>query len=184
MRFRPLITTLLAGAALVAGAAQANAASSFAVPASPAAYAAAHAVAVAHWGVDPCAGAVAVSWTTMDESINAAATWSNPTSLFGNAGANYNCAIVYNLHQDWSWPMFCTITEHELGHLAGRDHVNNPNDVMSPFYTRPSPECLHTPAPQASATSTHSAARPAPARAKSRRARARARAARQKHRAA
>lgn len=180
MPVRPALTALATSLALLAGASTASAARTFPVPASAAAYTAAHDVAVAHWGTDPCGGNVAISWTSLDASTNAIATWSNPVSLFGNAGANYDCSITYNLHQPWSWPMFCTITEHELGHLAGQQHVDDPSNVMSPYYTGPSAECLAAPDPVAS---------PDPVSAKSRvaaraRARARAHAARPRGRAA
>jgi hypothetical protein len=162
---RPLIPllSLLAAAALAspAGASAAARATAFRVPASAAAYSAAHAVAVAHWGTDPCGGTVAIAWTSMHESINAVSDWTNPTSLYGNPAANGHCTITYNRREAWSWPMFCTITEHELGHLAGHQHVDDPNDVMSPYYTHPSPECLRTPAP-ATAASAGSAAASAP----------------------
>lgn len=182
MPFRPALTALATSLVLLAGAAPASAAR-LPVPASPATYAAAHAVAVAHWGTDPCGGNVAISWTTLDASINAVATWSNPVSLFGNASANYNCSIAYNLHQPWSWPMFCTITEHELGHLAGQQHVDDPNNVMSPYYAGPSAECLAAPDPTASRTAVSAKSRVA-ARARARVRRAGAHAARHGGRAA
>jgi hypothetical protein len=52
-----------------------------------------------------------------------------------------DCSITYNLDVDWDWPKLCTVVEHELGHLSGHDHVNDPHDVMSPYYVFPAPEC-------------------------------------------
>lgn len=169
---RPAITTLLASLAFAAAAAPAAASPlPLPVPASASAYDAAHAVAVAHWGTDPCGGRVAIGWSSLDATVNAVATWSNPMSLYGHAALDYGCSITYNLHQPWTWPMFCTITEHELGHLAGQQHVDDPANVMSPYYTGPSPECLAAPAP-AGGPATVSARSRLAARARARRARA------------
>ena len=41
------------------------------VPASDALTTTAHALAVAHWGVEPCAGQVSVTWAHMGAGINA-----------------------------------------------------------------------------------------------------------------
>ena len=51
------------------------------------------------------------------------------------------CSITYNLDIDWDWPKLCTVIEHELGHLAGHEHVDDPHNVMSPYYVYPTPEC-------------------------------------------
>jgi hypothetical protein len=109
------------------------------VPASDALTSAAHALAVAHWGVEPCAGQVTVTWAHMGPGINARSTWMSYD--IHNPATYSQCAIAYNLDVDWDWPKLCTVIEHELGHLAGHDHVNDPHDVMSPYYVYPTPEC-------------------------------------------
>jgi hypothetical protein len=109
------------------------------VPASDALTTTAHALAVAHWGVDPCAGQVTVTWAHMGAGINARSTWMSYD--IHNPATYTQCAITYNLDVDWDWPKLCTVIEHELGHLAGHDHVNDPHDVMSPYYVYPTPEC-------------------------------------------
>lgn len=109
------------------------------VPASDALTTAAHALAVAHWGVEPCAGQVTVTWAHMGPGINARSTWMSYD--IHNPATYTQCAISYNLDVDWDWPKLCTVIEHELGHLAGHDHVNDPHDVMSPYYVYPTPEC-------------------------------------------
>jgi pyruvate/2-oxoglutarate dehydrogenase complex dihydrolipoamide acyltransferase (E2) component len=109
------------------------------VPASDALTTTAHALAVAHWGVDPCAGQVTVTWAHMGAGINARSTWMSYD--VHNPATYTQCAISYNLDVDWDWPKLCTVIEHELGHLAGHDHVNDPHDVMSPYYVYPTPEC-------------------------------------------
>ena len=109
------------------------------VPASDALTTTAHALAVAHWGVEPCAGQVTVTWAHMGPGINARSTWMSYD--IHNPATYTQCAISYNLDVDWDWPKLCTVIEHELGHLAGHDHVNDPHDVMSPYYVYPTPEC-------------------------------------------
>jgi hypothetical protein len=109
------------------------------VPASDALTTTAHALAVAHWGVEPCAGQVTVTWAHMGSGINARSTWMSYD--IHNPATYTQCAISYNLDVDWDWPKLCTVIEHELGHLAGHDHVNDPHDVMSPYYVYPTPEC-------------------------------------------
>jgi matrixin len=129
------------------------------VPASDALTTAAHAMAVAHWGVDPCAGQVTVTWAHMGAGINARSTW---MSYDVHNPATYSqCAISYNLDVDWDWPKLCTVIEHELGHLAGHDHVNDPHDVMSPYYVYPTPECAAAGAPSTAPAPVTTAEAPA-----------------------
>jgi hypothetical protein len=117
------------------------------VPASDALTTTAHALAVAHWGVDPCAGQVTVTWAHMGAGINARSQWMSYD--VHNPATFAQCSITYNLDVDWDWPKLCTVIEHELGHLAGHEHVNDPHDVMSPYYVFPSPECATGSAPAA-----------------------------------
>ena len=133
---RYLVCALLAIAMLPAAA---QAAATVPVPASDALTTSAHALAVAHWGADPCSGQVAVTWAHMGAGINARSQW---MSIDVHNPATYSqCSIAYNLDVDWDWPKLCTVIEHELGHLAGHEHVNDPHDVMSPYYVYPSAEC-------------------------------------------
>jgi hypothetical protein len=133
---RYLVCALLAIAMLPAAA---QAAATVPVPASDALTTSAHALAVARWGADPCGGQVAVTWAHMGAGINARSQW---MSIDVHTPATYSqCSITYNLDVDWDWPKLCTVIEHELGHLAGHEHVNDPHDVMSPYYVYPSAEC-------------------------------------------
>jgi hypothetical protein len=109
------------------------------VPAADSLMTTAHSLAVARWGADPCGGQVTTSWTHMGAGINARSQW---MSVDVNDASTYSdCAVTYNLDVDWDWPKLCTVVEHELGHLNGHDHVNDPHDVMSPYYVFPAPEC-------------------------------------------
>jgi hypothetical protein len=129
------------------------------VPASDALTTTAHALAVAHWGVDPCGGQVTVTWAHMGAGINARSTWMSYD--IHNPATYSQCAISYNLDVDWDWPKLCTVIEHELGHLAGHDHVDDPHDVMSPYYVYPSPECAAAGAPAAAPAPVTTAQAPA-----------------------
>jgi hypothetical protein len=136
---RYLLGALIALALLPAAANADTAVPSLPVPAADALTTSAHALAVARWGVDPCGGQVAVTWAHMGAGINARSTW---MSVDIHDPSTYSqCAITYNLDIDWDWPKLCTVIEHELGHLAGHEHVNDPHDVMSPYYVFPSAEC-------------------------------------------
>jgi matrixin len=109
------------------------------VPAADSLMATAHSLAVARWATDPCGGQVTMSWTHMGEGINARSQW---MSIDVNDASTYSeCSITYNLDVDWDWPKLCTVVEHELGHVSGHDHVNDPHDVMSPYYVYPAAEC-------------------------------------------
>ena len=133
---RYLVGALLAIAMLPAAA---HAATAVPVPASDALTTSAHALAVARWGVDPCGGQVTVTWAHMGAGINARSQW---MSVDVHDPSTYSqCSITYNLDIDWDWPKLCTVIEHELGHLAGHEHVDDPHNVMSPYYVFPTAEC-------------------------------------------
>jgi hypothetical protein len=136
---RLLVCALLATALLPAAAHADVSQPALPVPAADALTSTAHALAVARWGSDPCSGQVAVTWAHMGAGINARSQW---MSIDVRSPATYSqCSITYNLDVDWDWPKLCTVIEHELGHLAGHDHVSDPHDVMSPYYVYPSAEC-------------------------------------------
>jgi hypothetical protein len=90
-----------------------------------------------------------MTWTHMGEGINARSQW---MSIDVHDPSTYSeCSITYNLDVDWDWPKLCTVVEHELGHLSGHDHVNDPHDVMSPYYVFAAPECALPKSRQATA---------------------------------
>ena len=109
------------------------------VPATDVLMSTAHGLAVSRWGVEACGGQVSVTWAHMGAGINARSQWMS-TDVH-NPATYSQCSIAYNLDVDWDWPKLCTVVEHELGHLSGHEHVNDPRDVMSPYYVYPSPEC-------------------------------------------
>ena len=109
------------------------------VPATDVLMGTAHGLAVSRWGVEACGGQVGVTWAHMGAGINARSQWMS-TDVH-NPATYSQCSITYNLDVDWDWPKLCTVVEHELGHLSGHEHVNDPHNVMSPYYVYPSSEC-------------------------------------------
>ena len=136
---RLLVSALLALALLPAAAQADIGLPELPVPAADALTSTAHGLAVSRWGIEPCGGQVSVTWAHMGAGINARSQWMS-TDIH-NPATYTQCSITYNLDVDWDWPKLCTVIEHELGHLAGHDHVDDPRDVMSPYYVYPSPEC-------------------------------------------
>jgi hypothetical protein len=139
------------------------------VPATDVLMSTAHGLAVSRWGVEACGGQVSVTWAHMGAGINARSQWMS-TDVH-NPATYSQCSIAYNLDVDWDWPKLCTVVEHELGHLSGHEHVNDPRDVMSPYYVYPSPECASgqgaaSAAPAPAATAEAPAAAPVAHKAK------------------
>jgi len=106
-------------------------------------------IANAYWGYDPCGGQVAISWASLDPSINATSTWWNPTDAYADPQENNNCQVQFNVNQSFDWQMFCTVFVHELGHLTGHPHAQDQNNVMYPVYVQPISQCVSTPDPTA-----------------------------------
>jgi hypothetical protein len=105
-------------------------------------------IADANWGYDPCGGTVALTWVTSAPTINATATWSNPTDPYTNPQQNTSCSVGFNDQQAYDWPMLCTVFVHEFGHLTGHQHSQDQSDVMFPYYVNPIAACSNTPDPQ------------------------------------
>jgi hypothetical protein len=99
------------------------------------------------WGFSPCAGKVAVGWAALGNATNARSWWANDVDPFSAPSANVDCEIALSTQVDWDWPKLCTVVIHEVGHLTGHDHVDDPDDLMNATYLRPAPECADTPAP-------------------------------------
>jgi Matrixin len=153
----------IAGLCLASGAAQARAdsfesnglsdANSLAVspasayPAGGPAMNTARAIADEYWHGDPCRGRVQISWAALGSSVNAIATWSNRTGAYADPAHNMRCSVQFNSDQAFDWPALCTVFTHEFGHLSGRQHSADPNDVMYPVYSVPLAACANTPPP-------------------------------------
>jgi hypothetical protein len=106
------------------------------------------ALAAGHWGMTPCGGQVAMNWTgALSRGVNAQSSWANDVDPYAQPSRNVDCAIALSTRVEWDWPMLCTVVIHEVGHLTGHDHVDDPDDIMYYAYMRPAPECEATPEP-------------------------------------
>ena len=127
------------------------------VPAAPAVAAAAQALGATHWQREACGGQVAITWEHLGSRTNAESRWSAPVG--GDPSSYMRCTIAFSLDARWDWPKFCTVTEHELGHLNGHAHVDDAADLMSPYYFDATPECRRAPLPGAAAHKARASAR-------------------------
>jgi hypothetical protein len=99
------------------------------------------AVAQGFWGATPCNGQVTYTWSGLEPLTNARASWSNPSSAWGNAAQNFACEVVFNRGMQFDFPMLCTVMTHEIGHLLGQQHDPNAGQLMSAIYTAPIGPC-------------------------------------------
>jgi hypothetical protein len=126
-----------------------------------------------YWGRDACGGQVQISWARLDARINAeAGWWKTGEDAYADPDGNTNCEITFNLTTE-DWPKLCTVAVHEYGHLNGRPHSADPDDVMAAYYTHPLRQCVDAapppdlepaipvPAPSALAAPVLSSPRPA-----------------------
>ena len=104
-------------------------------------------IAERHWGASACGGRVELAWGVLAEGTNATASWKNPTDAWNNAGENFDCRIELNARARYDWAKLCTVMAHEVGHLLGRPHAQDPSDLMAPEYRRPLDVCAQTPEP-------------------------------------
>jgi hypothetical protein len=123
-------------------------------------------LAAAHWGATPCRGRVALTWGPLAAGVNARSDWRYAGSdAFSAPTRNSDCSITLSTGAGWDWEKLCTVVTHEVGHLDGHPHSPDSNDVMSPTYLDPTPECAATPEPDPADESVLSSylAAPAPA---------------------
>lgn len=93
-----------------------------------------------HWEFDPCAGQVDISWDYMGDGVNARARWW--VGVAGDPTTFSQCTVTFNLDTWWDTEKYCTVMEHEYGHLGGHEHVDDPTDLMSAYYTDAASDCL------------------------------------------
>src|SRR4051794_37730505 len=140
-----LLVTLLLGAA-PARAADATAPPPARWPVGGSTLRLAMALGAEHWGMAPCGGRVALRWTRLDP-LNAQASWANDRDPYLQPSFNSECEIALSTGVDWDWLKLCTVVVHEVGHLTGHQHSDDPHDVMYGDYVEPTPECEATPEP-------------------------------------
>jgi hypothetical protein len=118
---------------------------------------------IERWGFAPCRGRVVVAWAPLSAGINGESSWTNELDPYLQPSRNEDCAITLSTRVEWDWPKLCSVVVHELGHLAGHDHVDGPDDVMFFTYVQPLPECARTAEPADAPASVPAAAATAPA---------------------
>lgn len=117
-------------------------------PADGVAVQAAKNLSASYWadGAAPCGGRpVTVSWISEDGALNARASWTR-YSRSTDPAEFFDCRIAFNKGAwgEWTWPKFCTVMVHEMGHLYGHPHSDG--GVMDAYYKGPIAEC-ETPEP-------------------------------------
>jgi hypothetical protein len=142
------LAVLALGGALAAGPARADDSPATRWPAGGSTLRLAMSMAAEHWGMSPCRGRVALSWAGLGSATNAQSSWAVAgADPFAQPSRNSDCEIALSLQAEWDWPKLCTVVVHEVGHLTGHDHVDDPDDVMYFSYMTPVPECAATPEP-------------------------------------
>jgi hypothetical protein len=180
-----LLLALVCAATAAAPAARADGSPAARWPAAGSTVRAAMSLAAEHWGASPCGGRVALAWGSLGPALNAESTWANAVDPWTQPSRNTDCAITLSLETEWDWPKLCTAVVHEVGHLAGHDHVDDPDDVMSPVYGRPDFACATTPEPVETGALATLRSAPATAKAKAKpkaRAKPRVKRAKRRHR--
>jgi hypothetical protein len=155
------LAALLLGAAGAAGPASAADSPATRWPAGGTTLRAAMALGAEHWGMTPCRGRVAMSWDGLGAATNAQSTWANDRDPYLQPSFNTDCEIVLSLQVEWDWQKLCTVVVHEVGHLTGHDHVDDPHDLMYPTYVEPVAECAATPEPVEAGPPPPAVAKPA-----------------------
>jgi Matrixin len=145
---RLILPALLALLALASPAAAAAAdAPATRWPAGGSTLRAAVALGAGHWGMTPCRGRVSVGWAALGAATNAQSSWANDVDPYLQPSSNTDCEIALSTQVEWDWTKLCTVVVHEVGHLDGHDHVDDPADVMYATYLAPVPECAAAPEP-------------------------------------
>lgn len=96
-----------------------------------------HQVALQKWSYEPCSGAVWVTWEPLAPHVNATTT--DTTTNPADATTYANCHITFNTLAFWTREKFCTVYEHEYGHLFA--HVHDESLLMGEYYRGPTLEC-------------------------------------------
>lgn len=102
----------------------------------------AYAIASANWPASLCQGFEQTSLVS-HAKLRAEAGWGPPEPgepLLTALAFDDGCRVLLNSDAPWTPVRLCMLAMHEFGHLAGRRHSSNPDDVMAPIVRR-APAC-------------------------------------------
>lgn len=139
-RLVPLAAALLGGFSAQAAAAEPY-------PVGSPTWNAAIAAATAYWGAAPCAGEVAYAYAPLPSGVLGYAGWMRSSQAPGDPTRFSGCRVDLSSGAELGPADFCTALAHELGHLHGRVHVDDPDDLMARTLSDPLPECVAAMAP-------------------------------------
>jgi hypothetical protein len=135
-------------------------------------------VATGHWPATPCGGAVEYGYADLPGTTVGYASWMQPAVESPDPATFSSCRIDLEAGLEVEPATLCTVIAHELGHLLGLGHVDDPADVMHANLRGSLVECAAAfpaaPEPEAAATvvaDDQPAAAPAPKPRRARRAR-------------
>lgn len=102
-------------------------------------------VAVAKWGL-PCGGDVTYQWGPLDPPLAGLARWwwwkdGDPPDLW------FDCTVTIDQTRARHWRdedfvTYCGFFVHEVGHLRGQPHSENPRSIMAPVITTRWRHCI------------------------------------------
>lgn len=106
-------------------------------------------VAQQYWSAAPCAGAVDYGYGALPDGAIGYASWVRPSNAPVDPATFRSCRIDLLPDADLRPAALCTVIVHEVGHLLGRAHSDDPGDVMYPSLGAPLPGCREAFAPPA-----------------------------------
>lgn len=102
---------------------------------------------VAVWGALPCGGAVEYGSTDLPAGVVGYASWMRSGQAPLDASRFTTCRVDFNTEMDLGPEDFCTTLAHEMGHLHGQDHVDDPSNLMAATIGAPPAACVAAMAP-------------------------------------
>lgn len=102
---------------------------------------------VAQWGALPCGGAIEYGSTALPAGVVGSASWMRSGQAPLDPSRFTACRIDLSTEMDLGPEQFCTTLAHEMGHLHGYGHVDDPTNLMAATIGAPPPACVAAMAP-------------------------------------